>query len=496
MHRRLTASTLLLLVTSLGACSDDESDGADGPTAPTPTTTVDARPDGPAAELEALTGGNGVFVASLGGPDLAAAGWVEEEYAASGTAVSYGSATDLPTDGTFELEARLEDEFRTRVLVRRPADPSEFNGTVVVEWLNVSGGLDASPDFSYLADELLRGGYAWVGVSAQLIGVEGGEVAVTIEAAGDVAGQGLRNIDAERYGSLSHPGDAYSYDIFTQVARAVRAGRDGVLGALDPEVVLAAGESQSAFALTTYANGVQPLTEAFDGFLIHSRGAAAAPLGVPGAAIDIAGTIGLPPTRLRTDLPVPVLVVETETDVGGFLNYQAARQPDTDLLRVWEIAGTAHADAYLLGPMADAIGCTRPINDGPHHFVVKAALRHLDTWIRAGDVPPTAGPIELEAGTIARDGDGNALGGIRTPHVDVPVATLSGDPSPGGSIACTLMGSTTSLAPERVGTLYPSVDDYLTAYEAAADAAIEAGFVLAEDRDALLAEADPDAIGG
>ena len=89
------------------------------------------------------------------------------------------------------------------------------------------------------------------------------------------------------------------------------------------------GESQSAFALTTYANGVQPLTEVFDGFLIHSRGGAAAPLGKPGAGIDIAGTIAGQPTRMRTDLGVPVLVLETETDVLSFLNYHPARQPDS-----------------------------------------------------------------------------------------------------------------------------------------------------------------------
>lgn len=35
----------------------------------------------------------------------------------------------------------------TRVLVRRPVDPARFNGTVVVEWLNVT--LDQDVDFVY-----------------------------------------------------------------------------------------------------------------------------------------------------------------------------------------------------------------------------------------------------------------------------------------------------------------------------------------------------------
>ena len=61
-----------------------------------------------------------------------------------------------------------------KLLVRRPADPAKFNGTVVVEWLNVSGQLELSPDYWFTRDELLRKGYAWVGVSAQSVGVNGG----------------------------------------------------------------------------------------------------------------------------------------------------------------------------------------------------------------------------------------------------------------------------------------------------------------------------------
>ena len=37
--------------------------------------------------------------------------------------------------------------YRTRVLVRTPAKAATFSGTVVVEWLNVSGGVDADPDW-------------------------------------------------------------------------------------------------------------------------------------------------------------------------------------------------------------------------------------------------------------------------------------------------------------------------------------------------------------
>lgn len=55
--------------------------------------------------------------------------------------------------------------------MRRPLDAARWNGSVVVEWLNVSGGLDAAPDFDFTHRHLIREGFAWVGVSAQRAGM-------------------------------------------------------------------------------------------------------------------------------------------------------------------------------------------------------------------------------------------------------------------------------------------------------------------------------------
>ena len=163
--------------------------------------------------------------------------------------------------------------------MRVRADPARFSGTVVVEWLNVSGGVDADPEWSTIHEES-SGAANWVGVSTQRIGVEGGPVLVKVDVPGsEAAGQGLKAIDPARYGSLEHPGDGFSFDIYTQVARQcvpAPAWR------LRPDALIAAGESQSAFALVTYYNGVQPLTHAFDGFFVHSRGGGGMPLVGPG----------------------------------------------------------------------------------------------------------------------------------------------------------------------------------------------------------------------
>lgn len=503
-RRRGAAVVAVALVLAVAACSGEDEprsslSSSSSSEVPATTSREVARPEGPVADLsEELTGGGGPFIGAATGVEVPE-GYVEQEVVASGVATAFVAEEPLPSDGRWTLRPGTTAAYRTRVLVRRPADVERASGTVIVEWLNVSGGLDANPDYASLEEEIVRQGHTWVGVSAQLIGVEGGPVLVSPPGVEDLVGKGLVVLDPERYGSLDHPGDGFSFDIYTQVARAVRAGGP-VLGGVTPEVVLAAGESQSALALTTYYNGVQPLTDAFDGFLVHSRASVALPLVGPGEYADLAGGIAAAvPAPLRDDLDVPVLELQAESDVVGVLRSVDVRQPDTDRFRLWEVAGTAHADRHLLGVVADSVDCGVPINDGPMHVVAKAALRHLDTWVRTGEAPPIAPRLDVidgEEPAIGRDEDGIALGGIRTPPVDVPVEVLSGAPGPNPDLLCLLLGSTTPLPPERLAELHPSRGGYEAAFAAGVDDAVAAGFVLEEDRGALTALADPSLVAG
>src|SRR5262245_6719527 len=78
--------------------------------------------------------------------DYSSRGYLEEEFFLSGVATSYdGTVTE---DGAWDATPGATAPFTTRFIVRRPLDASRFNGTVVVEWNNVSGGSDASPDWS------------------------------------------------------------------------------------------------------------------------------------------------------------------------------------------------------------------------------------------------------------------------------------------------------------------------------------------------------------
>ena len=222
---------------------------------------------------------------------------------------------------------------------RRPADATKFNGTVAVEWLNVTAGFDNAPDWSYTHTELIRSGWVWVGVSAQTVGINGGGNALG-------AALALKTADPVRYADLVHPGDSYSYDMFSQAGAVVRTQADVVLAGLQPANIIAFGESQSAFRLTTYINAVAPLVNVYDGYLVHSRGAAGAPL----SQEPLPAVSPPDPTMIREDVSAPVLMFLAETDVvGERLGFARARQDDTDFIRTWEVPGTAHADVYNLG---------------------------------------------------------------------------------------------------------------------------------------------------
>jgi len=426
--------------------------------------------------------------------DLAASGYVEEEFFASGVASSYellqhGMAPSGGSDGRWAARAGATAPFCTRLVVRRPTDAGGFSGTVLVEWLNQSSGFDADPDWAYLHEEILRAGHAYAGVSAQALGIMGGQSILGFPG----PFPGLRAAGPERYGALEHPGDKFAFDIFGQVGRSLQGtavGTAPVLGGLAPERVLAAGESQSAFFLNSFINAVQPLSGVFDGFFVHSRGAGAAPLTGEGLDPEVEYSPGV---RIRDDTAVPVMVVEAEGDIVGRLQFWLARQADSDRYRLWEIAGTAHADAYLLGDAAALIGCDWPVNSGPHRFVAQAALHALDAWVRDGTPPPRADRIVLastDPPAISRDAHGIALGGVRTPAVDVPVAVHSGEAPSGAAGLGFLVGATTPLAPEVLRRLYGDKAGYLGAFTASLDKAIAAGFLLPAQRPQLLADAE------
>jgi hypothetical protein len=462
-----------------------------------------ARAENP--KVVALPGPPGL---GLGSFDLASLGYSTEEFFVSGTASSYKLNGAATADGHWNVTPKENAPYVTRIVVARPTDPKKFNGTVMVEWLNVSAGADGPPDWISVHREILRSGYAYVAVSAQKVGIDGGAGLLGASASA------LKKSNPERYGSLNHPGDAYSYDIYSQAGEAVRAAATTkILGPLVPKRIIAAGESQSAVFLTTYVNAVDPVAKVYDGFLIHSRFGRSASL----ENASMSGAQSQPSAvKYRSDLRVPVMTVITETDLLGNLasGYYGARVPDNKNLRVWEIAGTAHADNYLFGvglmdsgsapleklaagyePITKVMGGTlaKAINNAPqHHYVVEAALSSLNRWVSSGKAPPKAAPLKVQAGQpnepvhLVLDANGLAEGGVRTPWVDVPTARLSGMGNSGSPMA-SMAGSCEPFDAATLDRLYPGGKrEYLKKFEASLSSAINAGFILAADRQEIL----------
>jgi hypothetical protein len=452
----------------------------------------------------ALASGPGSPFLALGAYDLKALGYVVEEYFISGTATSYKLTGEPTADGAWAAQAAGSAPYATRVVVVRPIDPKAFSGTVAVEWLNVTGGLDSGPDWNYSHREILRSGMAYVGVSAQKVGVEGGQSL-------GGAGLPLKKQNPARYGSLVHPGDQYAFDMFSQAGEAVKSGK--VLGPLKARHMLATGESQSAVFLTTYIDAIDPIAKVYDGFYVHSRfGGAPAPefasmRSGPNARPGPSGV------KLRADLRVPVMTLISETDLIGsnLSGFWTADQPDNPKLRIWEMPGTAHVDNYMFfiagydngsAPIDKVAGLWKPtdavfgaklahpINSAPqHHYVAMAALAALDHWVATGKAPPKAARMAIEpaakagdAPGLVLDANGNTKGGIRTPWVDTPTAKLSGFGNTGGPYGF-LVGTTAPFDAATLAKLYPGGKaDYLKKFDASLARSVSAGFILPADR--------------
>ena len=413
-------------------------------------------------------------------------GFSEEEYLVTGEAVSYTSEDPVASDGFWTVTEDSSSAYKTRMILRYPP-VEEFSGVVVVEWFNVTAGVDNSIDWAYLSEEIGRSGHAYVGVSAQYVGVMGNDTGRIPQGLIDTRGLPIR--DPARYGDLVHPGDAYSFDIFSQAAVASLVILSSPEYGLPVTTVVAAGQSQSAAFLTSYLNAVHPLVDIFDGFLIHGRGD-----GAPEPSMQSSAETVL----IRTDVNVPVLIYETETDLT-VLQYANARQEDSENIRTWEVAGAAHADTYSItysnglprqASVGAILGCAGLINDGPQHETLQAAFHHLVSWATEGTSPPVSPRLDVSMEgdlTIVRDELGIAVGGVRTPPVDAPLRILIGDPGATEGF-CFLFGQTFEIDLETLQDMYPTLEAYVAALEAAASDSVGNGWLLPEDAVIMIEE--------
>ena len=132
-----------------------------------------------------------------------------------------------------------------------------------------------------------------------------------------------------------------------------------------------------------------------------------------------------------------------------------------------------------------------PRSPFPLGRVFNAACANLDRWVSDQVAPPEAAAIATLDMKTALDENANALGGWRTPYVDVPTGTWFGNaaPSIADSLICYLAGYHVPFDQAKLMSLYPTRDDYLRRVTESADAAVEQRFLLAADAREIVAEA-------
>lgn len=438
-----------------------------------------------------VTGGERGYPYAASIVDLEPYGYTENEYFVSGRAHPYEPApgTKLADDGRWQVVAGEDVPYKTRMLVRKP--PAErFNGTVVVEFMQEYFGSERDTNYRWVAETLLREGFGWVGVSLHHEGIDDTSPQQTFNYEGTefTTGMNLARWDPERYGTLSVPSSDLSYDILSQVGRAVATqSGSGVDPFADLHVrkVLAVGNTIAAKRLGIYINAVQPVAEVFDGFYLQDW--------TPGE-VGLSQT-GLVPEgyHLRTDVEVPVIVLNTTTAA-----VQIEKQAEGPKLRFWTPAGSSHTTGPYMVRVAkankrdmDQTGGFCPpdyANNFPLRYIVGAAMVALDEWVKTGESIPSFPQLERvrkgEEWVTPFDEVGNSMGGLRTPWVDVPYRRYDwrGE-CPGGS------GRSEALSDAKLRALYGTPAEFYRLFEKATRKAVEKGVLLPEDAENAIEKA-------
>jgi hypothetical protein len=337
--------------------------------------------------------------------------------------------------------------YTTRVVVRQPNDDSKFSGLV-------------------LADS----GHAAV------------EIVTT-------SPQQFVAFNAARYERMKIE-DGQQNEIIAQVGALVRSAK-GPLGNRVRKMVMG-GTSMSAGTLINYLPAhmvfrTPEMNRIFDGFMPTSNGSTIREIDVP--------MIHMPTMH------------EVETNVT---RRQDGDEPGKQY-RLYEFAAIGHVDSrdnvrLLPNP------CAKPLSTFLTQAYFAVSLHHLLQWVDNGVVPPRAQRILLDrdatndGSTMALDANGNPLGGIRSPYVDVPTAKyapvntaaepLIANPSEyvrvnglqGAQIMCRLSAYQEPFSAAKLREMYGSKRDHLRKFEARLNELEKEGWSLPVYRDTILAD--------
>jgi hypothetical protein len=386
--------------------------------------------------------------------DLARFNYVTKEYFVSGTANG--------------------QPYKTRIVIRKPADNSKFSGLILAESMHPSGN-------------------PWMFHFTHVYSMSSGHIGVEILTS---ATQGFTEFNPERYKDLQIV-NGQANEVIAQVGALLKSKQsDNPLVGLAVRKMILAGSSASAGVVVNYM-AVHPtwrlaeMKPIYDGFLPTSNASNIPSVDVPTIQVPTMLEVfrGNGPTRV-------------DSDASG------------SQIRIYEFAGMAHIDsrdavAYYPDP------CKNPISRFPLAVYMSVALNHLFAWADKGTVPPHADRYYVDSNTendgslLALDEFGNVKGGIRNPYVDVPansyhVPNSGAEPpikNPHPFIAargeaaqnqlCGLANYEKPLTAAQMKKLYKDKKDYQTKVQQRYDELVKQGWALPLPmlRDVVIADA-------
>ncbi len=424
-------------------------------------------------------------------------GYVEEEYFYSNLANIYTLK---------EGRAQIKEEnapYTNRFIVRKPKNPQDFSGNVVVEILNATNGWDVAPMWCLLWQGILSDKDVYIGVTGRSICTES-----------------LKKYNESRYGELSwknpNPSpvnenlfipahcapereDGFIWDMITQLGDLLKDEVGTELIGKKVEHVYLTGCSQSSMQMSTYHNVFHetdrpsPVAPVFDGYLGYS-----------GCRMVTLNQAEEQPTvedevQQTRNCPVPIIRCMTQWDFKDFAGHLKLRREDSDEIgdrfRLYELAGQAHnsfSGAFYRPGYEEIAAIERttglPATDyvaHPLEAFMRQNLRNLKIWSTGGEAPGHAKSfIEVDDnGMEALDENMNCKGGFRFPQMDVPIATYCSGTSKNDQDSCFI-----PFSEEKLKELYPTRADYIDKIFATIEEMIDERFISPEDGDALKLE--------
>jgi hypothetical protein len=357
------------------------------------------------------------------------------------------------------------DPYEARLVIRKPKDARKFSGLVVAEPMHPAAA--AAHAFEYNS----------------LYIMDAGHIAVEIDTTGQ---EQIAAFNPQRYGSLKASQKQVS-EILAQAGALIKSPQSPI-AELNLRKMILWGTSASSAMVVNYLPShrvfkLASMANIYDGFMPTMNGSTIAPV------------------------DVPIIQVPTQTEYM----YVATAAQDSDepgkQFRVYEFAAMAHLDSRNTRKRLTQEDCLEPLSELPLDAMASVALHHLLQWVDLGLSPPRAPRVIMDM-YVPNDGSlmqldeyGNAMGGIRSPWVDVPLFkyTMHNPPNPASTgagsgrmqtpLLCYLSGWQTPIDAAVVKKKYGSPANYVRMVEKRLEELEAEGWSLPVYHDVIMADA-------